>query len=97
MEKEIGIFHDSWIDTHSMLPEENNIPLEFRFGNSKSETPYKMETRGQKCGSPMQSSTLRHNLTSLTALSDSPTYLFINSGPCMKRKQLFSIFINPVT
>ena len=27
MEKEIGIFHDSWIDTHSMLPEENNIKM----------------------------------------------------------------------
>ena len=27
MEKEIGIFHDSWIDTHSMLPEENNTKM----------------------------------------------------------------------
>lgn len=38
-----------------------------------------------------------HNLTSLTALSDSPTYLFINSGPCMKRKQLLNVSINTAT
>lgn len=77
-----------------MLAWMTNIPLEFGFGNFSIYNPKQNgnHTEGQKDGSPTQNSTSRHNhLTSLTALSDSPTYLFINSGPCMKRKQLFNV------
>ena len=34
MEKEIG-FHDSWIDTHSMLSEENNTKMVARISLGK--------------------------------------------------------------
>jgi hypothetical protein len=82
------IYQKLHFQTIKYLPEEKNVPLEYGVGNFK--VCYPKQNRNHRTGVWFfyAECHLRHNLTSLTALSDSPTYLFINSGPCIKRKQL---------